>query len=210
MKKGTKKYLFFEIAFTGILIGLMFAFSFTVLGMIPLGVASATTVFIPVAIGIVCLDDFKFTGILGLGFGLASFFRAMAPAGALDPFFINPMVSIVPRILAALLAHLIFRLTSKVIKNRYVNAGICGGMMAFCNTLFVIPSLIIFNYKELGEILSGWSMSWQHFLLTGIILTNMIPEILVGAVITLIVFIALYKSFLQREEEVLEANEVVE
>ena len=206
--KDTKKNLFFKIVFTGIMIALMFALSFTVLGMIPMVFASATTVFIPVAIGIICLDDFRFTAVLGLGFGLSSFTRALiAPQGVLDPFFANPIVSILPRVLASLLCHLIFRLTSKVIKNRYVNAGIGGGVMAFCNTLFTIPFLILCYYKEIGDILVGLNMSYGYFIGTGIILTSMLPEIVVGAIISIIVYIALYKAFLKKEDEVIETED---
>lgn len=198
--KDTKKY--FKIVFTGIMIALMFTLSFTVLGMIPLVFASATTVFIPVAIGIICLDDFRYTAVLGLGFGLSSFFRALlAPNGVLDPFFVNPLVSILPRIAASLLAHLIFRLSSKVIKNRYVNASIGGAMMAFCNTLFVIPMLILCYYKSIGEILVSNSLTYGAFL-GSIALTSMIPEIVVGAIITLAIYSALYPAFLKKAEEV--------
>ena len=64
-----------KIAFAGILIALMFVLSWTVLGMIPLGVASATTVFIPVCVGIIFFDDFKYAVVFGLFFGIVSLVR---------------------------------------------------------------------------------------------------------------------------------------
>ena len=201
MKKDTKKYLIFKIVFTGIMIALMFTFAFTPLGMIPLVFASATTVFIPVAIGIICLDDYWFTLVLGLGFGLSSFFRALlAPQGVLDPFFVNPVVSIVTRVGASMLAHLLYRLIRKVIKNRYVNAGITGAVMAFCNTLFVIPTLILIYYHDIGDILVANSLTMGAFI-GSTLLTSMLPEMAVGAIITLVVYIAIYNIFLKEQED---------
>ena len=110
--KDTKK--FFKITFTGVLIALMFAFSWTFLGMIPLGIASATTVFIPVVIGIVCLNDFRYSLVLGCSFGICSLLRALSPSGILDPYFINPLVSVLPRILMAIGTHLIYNLLLKL------------------------------------------------------------------------------------------------
>lgn len=185
--KNTKR--FFKLTFASIMIALMFAFSWTPLGMIPLGFASATTVFIPVAIGICVIDDFRYTVALGLGFGISSLIRALAPNGILDPFFVNPLVSILPRLIASLLTHLCYRALVKLIKKKIIVSGITGALMAFFNTLFTIPMLILF-IQLLGEGTDTIGMTYGAFIV--VILPSMAGEILVGAVITTIVFTAIY------------------
>ena len=183
--KDTKK--FFKITFTGILIALMFAFSWTPLGMIPLGIASATTVFIPVVIGIVCLNDFRYSLVLGISFGLCSLIRALSPTGVLDPYFLNPLVSVVPRTLMAIGTHLIYNVLLKAFsKLKYgyeISSLICGGVAALLNTLFTISILVLIYFPELTELLTT-NNSTMGLFIKGIVLTNMLPEIALGMIVT--------------------------
>lgn len=177
--KDTKK--FFKITFTGIMIALMFVFSWTILGMVPIGtIASATTVFIPVVIGIIVLDDFRYTCILSFAFGLVSLIRALVPQGALDPLFVNPLVSILPRLIMGILTHLFYRFISHHIKNKTICGMLTGGIGAFTNTLFTIPALVLFNFSEIITMLGETSLI--TFIVT-IVLTNMIPEIILGMIV---------------------------
>ena len=206
--KNTK--IVFKLAFTGIMIALMFALSWTPLGMLPLGFASATTIFIPVAIGICVMDDFRFTLALGFGFGLSSLVRALAPAGPLDPFFVNPLVSILPRVIAAILTHLVFRGLQKVIKVKQVNASITGLLMAFFNTLFTIPLLILF-IQVLGDGVNTIGMSYWAFII--VILPQMGAEIIVGGILTGLIFTGIYavqsKTIARDQEESEEPDEKI-
>ncbi len=203
--KNTKR--FFKLTFASIMIALMFAFSWTPLGMIPLGFTSATTVFIPVAIGICVIDDFRYTVALGLGFGISSLIRALAPNGILDPFFVNPLVSVLPRVIASLLTHLCYRALVKLIKKKIVVSGFTGALMAFFNTLFTIPLLILF-IQLLGEGTDTIGMTYGAFIL--VILPSMAGEILVGAIITTIVFTAIYmvqNRSSKEDEEIVKSEE---
>lgn len=178
--KDTKRI--FKISFTGVLIALMFAFSWTILGMVPIGtLASATTVFIPVVIGIVCLDDFRYTVILSISFGLVSLIRAIVPQGALDVFFINPLVSILPRLIMGLLTHLCYRLLKKCFKSNVLCASITGGLCALFNTVFTISTLILVNFSELASLLAQ-NDTYLGAFVTTILLTNMLPEIILGVI----------------------------
>ena len=56
-------------------------------------------------------------------------------------------------------------------------------------------------YKSIGEILVSNSLTYGAFL-GSIALTSMIPEIVVGAIITLAIYSALYPAFLKKAEEV--------
>ena len=203
--KNTKR--FFKLTFTSIMIGLMFAFSWTPLGMVPLVFTSATTIFLPVAIGIIVLDDFRYTIALGFGFGISSLIRALAPNGVLDPFFVNPLVSVLPRVIASILTHLCYRALGKIIKNNIVVSGISGALMAFFNTLFTIPMLVLF-IELLGEGTDTIGMTYLAFIV--VILPSMLGEILIGLVITSLVATALFAYSRRHKEKEEETNDEIE
>lgn len=172
-----------KIAFAGILIALMFVLSWTVLGMIPLGVASATTVFIPVCIGIIFFDDFKYAAIFGLFFGIVSLVRSFVPQGFLDPYFQNPIVSVLPRLLVGIVGYLVYKGFSKIIKNRIAVSSITGGTVAFLNTIFTMGTLILVYYHDVSQSFSNNGFTIFTALKT-ISLLYMLPEIAIGAILT--------------------------
>lgn len=170
-----------KIVFCAILIGIMFVFAWTPLGMIPLGFVSPTTVFIPVAIGIIVLDDWRYSLALGTFFGVVSWIRAMVPAGVLDIYFANPIVSILPRSLMGIVVYFLYQFIKKI-KSNALRFSITGGLVALFNTIFTISSLSIVYYNELTKFLLENNMNWGGWLFGVIVLLNMIPEILLGAI----------------------------
>lgn len=198
--KNTKKI--FKIVFTGILIALMFTLSWTIFGMVPLSASvSATTVFIPVAIGIIIMDDYRVSAVLGVSFGLVALIRATAPVGPLDPFFLNPLVSVLPRFCAAMATHFCFRSLSKVIKKPMICCTIAGGLMALFNTIFTIPTLILVYYDDLSLVLLDFDWTIGIFL-GSIALSNMLPEIIIGAILTFIIYKAYGYRIYQEQDEI--------
>ena len=72
------------------------------------GFASLTIIHIPVIIGMMVLS-FKYAMGLFTVFGLSSLMIAwIRPGGPVDYAFQNPLISVVPRILAGVLAYLVF------------------------------------------------------------------------------------------------------
>ena len=115
---------------------------YTPIGMISFGVISATTIHIPVIIGAVVLGV-KYGVILGGVMGVASLIRAAtAPVTVLDPLFVNPLVSVLPRILIGLVAALVYLLVMKIFKNKSTATPVASGIAALCgtltNTIFVL------------------------------------------------------------------------
>lgn len=193
--KDTKK--FFKITFTAIMIALMFVFSWTILGMVPIGTfASATTVFIPVIIGIIVIDDFKYTIILSLSFGIVSLIRALMPQGAFDSLFLNPFVSVLPRFLMGIITHLFYRFINKHLNNKNICALLTGGLGALINTVLVISALIIFCFKDLLNVLENNTI---YYFIGITALTNMLPEIILGMIICCVVM-KVYNSILNSKE----------
>lgn len=181
-----------KIAFAGILIALMFVLSWTVLGMIPLGVASATTVFIPVCIGIIFFDDFKYAVIFGLFFGIVSLVRSFVPQGFLDPYFQNPIVSVLPRLLVGIVGYLFYKGLTRLMKNRIIVSSLTGGFIALINTIFTMGILILVYFQDVNQTFADNGFSILTALKT-ISLLNMLPEIAIGAILTPIIIKVLDK-----------------
>lgn len=93
------------------------------LGYISIGTMPLTLIHIPVLIGAFLLPK-RYTVLLGFIFGIGSLIRAAtSPTSILDPAFINPLVSVLPRMIFALVASYIFdlfKLVEKKLKNAEV------------------------------------------------------------------------------------------
>lgn len=65
-------------------------------------------------------EDIKLAALGGLLFGLASFFAALFfPSSPLYVIFLNPMISIIPRILVGVLVYLIYQACFKLLTRKY-------------------------------------------------------------------------------------------
>lgn len=189
-KKKVKRPLNEEIkniTFTGVLIALMFAFAWTVLGFVPLGFVSPTTVFLPVAVGICCIEKKRYGIILGFAFGICSWIRSFAPASVLDPYFQNPLVSVLPRALMGIVVVAIYVGVQKVVKNSIARGAIVGALVPLFNTIFTMTLLLLFHYQDITELLVQYNMSLGNWLIGTIVLLNMLPEIALGIIVTIIV-----------------------
>lgn len=174
-----------SIVFSAILVALMFAFAWTVLGFIPLGFVSPTTVFLPVAVGICCIGKKRYGIALGVAFGICSWIRAFAPASVLDPYFQNPLVSVLPRALMAVVVVFLYALVKRVVKSTIVRGVIVGALVPLFNTIFTITMLLIFHYTDITALLEGTSVAKWVF--GSVALLNMLPEMALGIIVTAIV-----------------------
>lgn len=131
----------YEIAVLGILTAIMIIMWETPLGTIPLGAVSVTIAHIPILVGTILLG-FKEGLVLGFIFGLISMIKSyISPMTPLDPFFQNPLISIVPRLMIPIMTHLTVQATKKINKTlSMIFASIVGNLS---NTFFVFLSLYL-------------------------------------------------------------------
>ncbi len=132
-----------KIVVTGALGAVVVALSLTQLGYIPwISGASLSVLQVPVIIGAVI--EGPVVGILvGAIFGATSMVQAVInPAkGPIDVFFVNPFISVLPRLLIGLLAWLAFRLfRGRLRPAAAAAAGIVGSLT---NTVFVLGALVL-------------------------------------------------------------------
>lgn len=115
------------------------------LGFITIGPVSITIVHIPVLIGVMIMP-LGYAAGLGAVFGLGSFIASFIyGSGPIDLAFQNPLVSILPRVLFAVVASLIFYGFRQVQKTKYGDAIIFGVISVITNIFFLYGGLALAN-----------------------------------------------------------------
>lgn len=147
-----------NLAVLGVFSALIILLTFTPIGYIAipaLGI-SATIIHLPVIIGAVVLGP-RDGAILGGVWGITALIRAaVMPNGPLDMLFVNPLVSVVPRILVGLCAAWVFRGLMKLLQKHphgdLPAAAVAGAAGALTNTILVLGILCLcYRSQMLGS-----------------------------------------------------------
>ena len=176
--RKTKKLEVRKMAIIGVLAAISIMLSMTPLGFIPLGPVNATIMHIPVIIGAVL--EGPLVGItVGLIFGATSLFRALTMPTITSFALINPLVSLLPRVLIGIVAYYVYKLTIKLTKNTCVSGWITGVIGSLVNTIGVLGMIYKLYGARYAEAL-GKSASAAKTLILTLIATNGIPEAIVA------------------------------
>ena len=144
MSKTTSKKLINSVTITAAMGALIIVMGLTHIGFIPwFSGASITIMQIPVIIAAIIAGLGSGIGT-GLIFGIFSLIQAaIAPIGPLDPFFVNPLVSVLPRVLMGIGTFYCFKLFSSLPKfPKPVNYAISGLFGSLINTCLVLLMLV--------------------------------------------------------------------
>ena len=135
------------------------------LGFISIGNISITTIQIPTIISAIILGPMygSFTAAV---FGLISLFHAMSrDATSVDVLFLNPLISILPRICIALVTGHLFKLINKLAKGKYraFSAAVCSLIGSLTNTILIFAALYFVYPNELMHIygISDTAQLWK-------------------------------------------------
>ena len=176
-----------KIAFYGVVSALMFVFLLveTYLFTAFLGSFTPAILTLPFAVSLSLFSKKRGMLVGGTIFGCCSFFLAVIIS---NPIFINPLVSILPRIFIGVIAYFVYILVKRVCsfsKNTFVNEtlplSIAGAFGILTNTVFTIFMMWVFNASSLAAVM------------TVIISVNFLAEI-VGAII----LVPIYSRVLKR------------
>ena len=175
-----------KIVITGVLGAITVILGATHWGFIPWGLASFSFMQVPTIIGAI-LEGPIVGAIIGLIFGLFSLFQAsVAPTGPLDPLFVNPLLSVLPRLFIGPVAWLVWTGLKKWPIVGMICSAVAGSLT---NTVLVLGALgLLFGNLETVTSLLGanvWKALW------GIAIANGLPEAGISAVMTVIVVAAL-------------------
>lgn len=183
---NTKRFGTRQIAIIGMLSAVSVILGFTGYGFIPLPVAKATIMHLPVIIGAI-LEGPIVGAMIGLIFGLFSIFQNITAPNALSFAFYNPLVSVLPRVLIAITAYYSYRLVSG--KFETLKIGIGAALGSLTNT-FGVLSMIYFLYAKQYAEVKGINPDAAAAVIYGIAVTNGVPEAIISVIITIPVVLA--------------------
>ncbi len=159
-----------KIVVTGVMGAFSIILGLTHIGFLPwFSGTSLTVMHLPVIIGAI-LEGPWVGAIIGLIFGIFSLIQAaVAPNGPGDLIFVNPLLSILPRLFIGPIAWLVWR----ALKRWDVVAIIVGGIAgSLTNTILVLGMIVVLGYYPLVAVIP-------------VALVNGLPEAGVSAFFTL-------------------------
>ena len=189
--RNTKKLEVRKMAIIGVLSAISIMLSMTPLGFIPIGPTNATIMHIPVIIGAV-VEGPVVGMVVGFIFGAASLIRNLTMPTITSFALINPLVSVLPRIIIGIVAYYVYKLTVKLIKNTFISGWITGIIGSLVNTVGVLGMIYILYGARYAKAL-GESVSAAKTLILTLIATNGIPEAIVGGFVVSAVCVIFYK-----------------
>ncbi|HOB16395.1 MAG TPA: ECF transporter S component [Defluviitoga sp.] len=185
-----------------LLSAISFVLGFTPLGFIPIPPANATTMHIPVIIGAI-LEGPIAGIIIGLIFGISSIIQALLRPNILSFAFINPLVSVLPRILIGVVSYYSYKLVFNLFSSKKGNTisksadtisiGVSAALGTLTNTVGVLGMMYLLYAGRIAEAM-GIEKTAVGAVVLAIGLTNGIPEIIIAVLITIAVVKAVKKA----------------
>ena len=160
----------------------------TPLGIIPIGPLGVTTLHLPAIIGAI-LEGPVVGAVVGLVFGLVSMYRTIAAGSILAPIMLNPLVSVLPRILIGPATYYVFYGMEKLMKKHALSIGTAAAAGTLTNTVGVMGFIYIFYAQQYAEAMEI-SREAVGATILGVCMTNGIPEIIAAVVIAVAVCVA--------------------
>lgn len=161
------------------------------LGYIPLGPVNATIVHIPVLI-VAIVKGPKLGALLGLVFGISSMLNAILRPNPTSFLFMNPIISVLPRIMIGILAGLVANAIKRKRLKYNMQVGIPAALGSLVNTIGVL-SLIYIIYAQRYLEAIGKTGQAALSVIGYIALTNGLVEMIVSIIIVTPIAIALNK-----------------
>ncbi|MCQ2592629.1 MAG: ECF transporter S component [Treponema sp.] len=196
-----------KLTLTGALSALVIVLTLTNLGFISFSpVVSITILQIPVILAatLAGLPEGIFVGFI---MGLMSLIKAaMSPTGILDPLFVYPWNSVLPRMLLGVVAWAVFKLLDLIPRMpKAINAAITGFVATFCHTLMVYGCIFLFDGAGMRTALESIGMAGVgYFGVVGVGIVSEMAEAASSLIVCAAVYAGLYfgskkKSKLSKE-----------
>lgn len=181
----------FQMTIISMMVALLMIQTFVpMFGYIPLGPIDVTIVHITVILSAVLFGQRTGT-IVGTIWGLLSMLRAFLQPTPFNIVFLNPLISVVPRMLVGLISALVF----KVIKDKFskhLSYAITAGIGTLTNTVLVLGSIYFFASEVYANAL-GISQTALLGALGTVVATNGLIEVAASIIILPLLAISLEK-----------------
>ncbi|MBR5287971.1 MAG: ECF transporter S component [Clostridia bacterium] len=203
-RKPKKKLTIQWMTGTAMMVAVTLVLANTPLGLIKMPFLTATTLHIPVIIATLVLG-IEAGLITGLVFGVNSLISNLTNASFFAPFFINPLVSVLPRVLFPVAVYFIAksleRMLSRFDPHRVVTYVAASAIGTALHTTMVMGMIYLLNAQKIAQMLTEGAgvpqAIAQKGVGTGIAVlgvTNGIPEMIVAAVIAPVIALALDRA----------------
>ncbi|HRU40430.1 MAG TPA: ECF transporter S component [Candidatus Diapherotrites archaeon] len=155
--EAVKRFDVRKLVIVGVLGGVSAILGMTPLGFIPVGPTRATIMHIPVIIGAI-MEGPLVGALVGLIFGFFSIFQALTNPTPVSFVFLNPLVSVVPRVLIGITSYYVFA-ALRNLGNRKT--------LVILNVIWIaiIGYLSYGIYKNIADSQSPWLIAMNIFLI---------------------------------------------
>ncbi len=182
-----------NLTFLGVMLAITIILDSTPLGAIPVGSISATITHIPTIITGIILGPIAGL-IMGTALGFVSLIHALTrPVGILDPLFVNPLVSVLPRMFIGVMSYYAYTgltaLFKKGVAGQLVSTIVAGAVGSLTNTGLVFLMLYLVYAKEVVEKVG---LAFKAILIL-VFTTNAVAEAVVAALITGAISVAYFR-----------------
>ena len=209
----------FYVSFYALFLALFVIFSYVpYIGYITVGPISFTTMHILVLVGALLFG--KWTGaVFGLFMGVLSLLVSLQYPGTINYLFLNPFVSILPRVLFGFIAGLVFDLLRK--KTTFagfltVAAPLCG-ILTLLHTVLTLSCLYVFGYldifyisraMDLTSIIEANNKAFGSFgnFIAAFIAPGAVCEIAAAIILSPTIMAAIYKFVIKKNERIFSLN----
>lgn len=186
---STQKFGIQQITTIGMLSAISIVLGTTGTGFVQLPLIKGTIFHIPVIIGSI-LEGPLAGMVIGLIFGLFSIFQNLTAPSVLSFALINPLVSVLPRMLIGITSYYCYKL--KFGKSEPLRIGIGAAAGSLTNTVGVLGMIYLLYAARFAQA-RGISASAAAKAIFGIALTNGIAEAILAVIITIPVVISIRK-----------------
>ena len=189
--RGTGRFGVRQIAIIGMLSAISIMLGLSGFGFIPLPTAKATIMQIPVIIGAI-LEGPVVGAMIGLIFGLFSIIQSLTAPNILSFAFINPLVSVLPRVFIGITAYYAYKWTWS--KREGVRIGVSAVVGSLTNTFGVLTMIYVLYAAQFAEA-RGIDLDAAIQVIYGIALINGVPEAIIAAAISVPIVGAIKKRY---------------
>ena len=179
-----------QLTIVGMLASITVILGLTGYGFIPLPMAKATVMHIPVIIGAI-LEGPSVGFMVGLLFGLFSIFQNIMAPNILSFAFLNPLVSVLPRVLIGLTAYYCYK--ALPVRNEAIRIGIGAALGSLTNTVGVLGMIYLLYAADFAAA-RNIDPATVLAVVSGIALTNGLPEAVISAMIAVPVVLMIKKA----------------
>lgn len=178
-----------QLTIVGLLSAICVILGLTGYGFIPLPFVKATIMHIPVIIGAI-IEGPIVGALIGLIFGVFSIIQAIMTPNVLSFAFINPLVSVLPRVLIGITSYYAYALLRG--RKETLRIGISAAVGTVTNTFGVLTMIYILYARSYAKAVNI-SVDSAAKAIYGVAVTNGTFEVIFAIVITIPVILAIKK-----------------